>query len=101
MSDPFDDIVNNQPDEPGEEGQLRHIWEAVETLWPQFYPGNILIKGVMVVEALDEDGDRVLRFVAHPDAMPWDMVGMMDSAMEDARHMGKYVVIEHDEDDDE
>ena len=100
MSDEFDNIIKGLPDEPGD-AQLKHIWEAIEVLWPQFYPGNMLIKGVMVVECMDEDGDRVLRFIAHPDAMPWDMVGMMDSAMEDARHLGKYVVLEHDDEDEE
>jgi hypothetical protein len=102
VSDSFDDIIKGLPDEPNKgDTPLKHIWEAIEVLWPQFYPGNIMIKGVMVAECLDEGGDRVLRFIAHPDATPWDMVGMMDSAMGDARAMGKYVIFEEDEDDDE
>lgn len=99
-TDGFDEIVNNQPSGPSEAGELKHIWEAVETLWPQFYPGTMLIKGLMLVECIDEDGDRCLRFIASPDTMPWEMVGMLDSGMQDARTMGRYVVIGDDDDYD-
>jgi hypothetical protein len=99
VSDEFDEIIRNQPEGGGRDRKLEHIWEAIEVLVPEFYPGNILIKGVMVVEVLDEDGDRALRFIAHPDATPWDMTGLLDSALHDARHMGQYLPID-DEDDD-
>jgi len=101
-SDEFDSIINNQPDDAGKSdgAELRHIWDAVESLWPQFYDGTMLIKGVLLAECIDEDGDRCLRFIASPDMMPWDMVGMLDSGIMDARAMGKYIVI-GDEDDDE
>ncbi len=98
--DEFDNIVNNQPEGTSDATELKHIWEAVEVLWPQFYDG-MLIKGLMVVEAIDGDGDRCLRFIASPDTMPWEMVGMLDSAIQDARMMGKYIIPDEDEDDDE
>lgn len=102
MSDEFDDIIKGLPDDsaPSEGAKLKHIWEAVEVLWPQFYDG-MLIKGLMLVECVDADGDRCLRFIASPDTMPWEMVGMLDSGMQDARNMGKYIVIEGDEDEDD
>lgn len=99
-NDEFDKIVNNQPDGPSEATKLKHIWEAVEVLWPQFYDG-MLIKGLMVVECIDGDGDRCLRFIASPDTMPWEMVGMLDSATQDARMMGKYIVLDGDEDEED
>lgn len=98
--DEFEKIIGNQPDGPSEGTKLKHIWEAVEALWPQFYDG-MLIKGLMVVEAIDADGDRCLRFIASPDTMPWEMVGMLDSATQDARMMGKYIVIDGDDDEDD
>lgn len=101
MSDEFDDIIKGLPEnDGGSEAQLKHIWEAVEVMWPQFYNG-MLIKGVMVVEAIDEEGDRCLRFIASPDTMPWEMVGMLDSATQDARAMGKYIVLDMDDDEDD
>lgn len=102
MADDFDDIINNQPENPGpsEDAKLKHIWEAVEVLWPQFYDG-ILIKGLMLVECVDADGDRCLRFIASPDTMPWEMVGMLDSGIQDARNMGKYIILDEDDDEDE
>jgi hypothetical protein len=99
MSDEFDSIINNQPEDPNGGAELKHIWDAVESLWPQFYPGTMLIKGVLLAECIDEDGDRCLRFIASPDMMPWDMVGMLDSGMQDARNMGRYVVLDGDEDE--
>jgi hypothetical protein len=99
-NDEFNNIIKNLPDEPNDGAQLKHIWDAVEVMWPQFYEG-MMIKGVMVVEAIDADGDRCLRFVASPDIMPWEMVGMLDSATQDARGMGKYVILDNDMDDED
>ncbi len=100
QDDEFEKIIGNQPEGTSEAAKLRNIWEAVETLWPQFYDG-MLIKGLMVVEAIDSDGDRCLRFIASPETMPWEMVGMLDSATQDARMMGKYIVIGDEDEDDE
>ena len=102
VSDEFDDIIKGLPEDGDSDAKLNHIWDAVEVMWPQFYDG-MLIKGLMVVEAIDGDGDRCLRFIASPDTMPWEMVGMLDSATQDARAMGKYIVLgaDDEEDDDE
>jgi hypothetical protein len=99
-NDGFDDIIKNLPDEPNEGAKLDHIWDAVEVMWPQFYEG-MLIKGLMIVEAIDNDGDRCLRFIASPDMMPWEMVGMLDSATQDARNMGTYIILGGEDDDEE
>lgn len=104
MSDEFDDIINNQPSASADDdGELTHIWEAVEHLWPHFYDG-MLIKGVLVAEYIDpEDGGRVLRFISSPDCAPWDTLGMLESARQDARDLSRHstVMIDDDEEEDE
>ena len=101
--DEFDAIVNNQPELPGKDDDeaLTHIWEAVEHLWPHFYDG-MLIKGVLVAEYIDpEDGGRVLRFISSPDCAPWDTLGMLESARQDARDLSRHSTIMLDEDEED
>lgn len=101
-ADEFDAIVNNQPDDPADDdGELADIWEAVSHMWPHFYDG-MLIKGVLVVEYVDpEDGGRVLRFISSPDCAPWDTLGMLESARQDARDLSRHSNVYLDEDEDE
>lgn len=103
MSDEFDDIIKNQPELPAgdDKDELTHIWEAVEHLWPHFYDG-MLIKGVLVAEYIDpEDGGRVLRFISSPDCAPWDTLGMLESARQDARDLSRHSTVMIDDDDEE
>lgn len=102
MSDEFDDIINNQPSASADDdGELTHIWEAVEHLWPHFYDG-MLIKGVLIAEYIDpEDGGRVLRFISSPDMAPWDTLGMLESARMDARDLSHHSTVMLDDDDEE
>lgn len=105
MSDEFDEIINNQPSASAgdTDGELANIWEALEHLWPSFYDG-MLIKGVLVAEYIDpEDGGRVLRFISSPDCAPWDTLGMLASAQQDATDLSRHstVMFDDGEDDDE
>lgn len=102
-NDEFDAIVNGQPAENAgeDDSELTHIWEAVEHLWPHFYDG-MLIKGVLVAEYIDpEDGGRVLRFISSPDCAPWDTLGMLESARQDARDLSRHSTIMLDEDEED
>jgi hypothetical protein len=102
--DEFDNIVNNQPEDlPEDAGKLEHIWDAVEAMWPHYYDG-MLIKGIMIAEYVDpEQGGRVLRFIASPDMTPWEMLGILASAKQDAQYLSQHatVLFEDDEGDDD
>lgn len=101
MSDDFNEIIKGLPDEPNEGDKLETIWEAVEVLWPQFYEG-VLVKGVLLAEYIDRDGERVLRYISSPNTAPWDALGMLESARGDARDMSRSsTFLEDEEDDDE
>lgn len=101
--DDFEAIINNQPadDSADDDGELTHIWAAVEHLWPHFYDG-MLIKGVLIAEYVDpEDGGRVLRFISSPECAPWDTLGLIESARQDARDLSRHSTIMLDDEDDE
>lgn len=100
--DPFDEIINNQP-EDSDDGELENIWEALSHIWPHFYPGY-LVKGVVLAEYIDEDGDRVMRFVTSPDVTPWELLGMIESARLDAQTISSMATVgealDNEDDDD-
>lgn len=101
MSD-FDDIIKGLPEGPSEGEKLENIWQAVEALWPEFYEG-VLVKGVLMAEYVDNDGERVLRYISSPNTAPWDALGMLESARGDARDLSRSATFTDDdfEDDDE
>ena len=102
--DDFEAIINNQPELPGgEDGErLTHIWAAIEHLWPSFYDGSMLIKGVLIAEYVDpDDGGRVLRFISSPECAPWDTLGLIESARQDARDLSRNSTMMFDDEDDD
>jgi len=100
--DEFEAIINGQSNEPDDDdGELTHVWEAIEHLWPHFYDG-MLIKGVLIAEYVDpEDGGRVLRFISSPECAPWDTLGLIESARQDARDLSRHSTVALDEDDED
>lgn len=101
--DDFEAIINNQPENTpaDDDGELTNIWAAIEHLWPSFYDG-MLIKGVLIAEYVDpEDGGRVLRFISSPDCAPWDTLGMLESARNDAQDMSRHATFMIDDGEDE
>lgn len=98
--DNFDEIIKGLPGESGDGAKLQNIWEAVEVLWPQFYEG-VLVKGVLLAEYVDADGERVMRYITSSNTAPWDALGMLESARGDARDMSRAATFLSDDDDDE
>jgi hypothetical protein len=96
MSD-FDDIIKGLPEGPSEGEKLENIWQAVEALWPEFYEG-VLVKGVLMAEYVDNDGERVLRYISSPNTAPWDALGMLESARGDARDLSRNATFMDDDD---
>lgn len=99
MSD-FDDIIKGLPEGPSEGEKLENIWQALEALWPEFYEG-MLVKGLLVAEYVDNDGERVLRYISSPNTAPWDALGMLASARGDAIDLSRHATFVEDDGDDE
>jgi hypothetical protein len=99
MSD-FDEIIKGLPEGPGDDGPLENIWQALEALWPEFYEG-VLVKGILIAEYVDKDGERVLRFITAPNTAPWDSLGMLESARGDARDLSQCASFRDDDEDPE
>lgn len=99
--DPFDEIINGQSDDDSPE--LETIWDAIAHLWPHFYPGYV-IKGIGVVEYMDEDGERMLQLFHSPKIAPWDAMGLVHSIRLDTEAADRMSLIQElaeDEDDEE
>lgn len=98
--DNFDEIIKGLPEDSGDGAKLEDIWQAIEVLWPQFYEG-VLVKGLLLVEYIDNDGERVLRYISSPNTAPWDALGMLESARGDALDMSRSSTFPIEDDDDE
>lgn len=98
MSDEFDEIVNNQPQDDGDEPTT--ILEEVAHAWPKYY-GGIFVSGVILAEYIDENGERVMRFASSPDMTPWGLLGMLESARLDAQRLSQYATVDDNFTEDE
>lgn len=97
--DPFDEIVSGQDGE--ESPELETVWQAVTHIWPHFYEGFIT-KGILVVEYMDPDGEKLLRILHSPDLNPWDAMGLLRSATLDAEAADRMsLILEQADDEDE
>lgn len=100
--DPFDEIVSSQDGE--ESPELESIWQAVSHVWPHFFEGFVT-KGILLVEYMDNDGEKLLRIIHSPDLTPWDAMGLLNSAKLDAQAADRMSLmleqVEDEEDDDE
>lgn len=54
-NDGFDDIVNNEDDEEVAP-EFEDIMELVAYFWPKFRPGEIFVKGLVIVEGVSVEG---------------------------------------------
>lgn len=54
-NDGFDDIVNNE-DEEEATPEFEDIMELVAYFWPKFRPGEIFVKGLVIVESVSTEG---------------------------------------------
>lgn len=78
MSDEFDNIVSGM--NPEKDGQgYNNMWEVIEDHYPEIYPGSILVKGVLITEAVDQSGRKVLRYLTGPNTAQWDVLGLLES----------------------
>lgn len=110
-SDGFDEIVNGPGEEQGEglkKIEFRTLWEAIHQAFPMLYDG-ILVRGVLILDRVDGDGDRELRWIPSPDTLPWETLGMTQQVVNDLnaentvmiQHAVQAAMDEAEDDDDE
>lgn len=81
--DGFEEIVNGFEKSSGDEPKEppSSAWDAVAQHWGEIPDtGGILLRGFIILEYVDEDGDRSLHFSSSPDTVAWDALGMMERA---------------------
>lgn len=98
-SDPFDEIVGQF-----DETKLSSIWDVVDHFWPQFHSG-VAMQGIVLVEYVDAEGDKSVKFIPSPNLASWEMLGLLRSATLDAEAFDRACSVktffDPDEDDDD
>ena len=71
----FDEIVESQPED--NRFRIESLWDAIKAFWPPLHSEEgVLVKGMIIVECVDHDGDTNLFYVSSPYTSPWDIKGM-------------------------
>lgn len=86
-NDGFDEIVNlNTPSEGDEPSQLvfQTLTEAVQQVYPHLYDG-ILVRSLTILDRVNAQGERELRWVHSPDSQPWEVLGLLNQVLDDMR----------------
>lgn len=75
-------MTAEQPTPPSDESPRWADFDgAVSALVAKVAPGTVTTRYVLVAEVIDEDGDRGSVLVAHEDARPWDVYGLLHHAL--------------------
>lgn len=78
-NDDFENIVNNMGDSDTEEDDFDHVIDVVDHYWKAFHPGEIFIKGLLIVESTGPKGGRTLRYESSSPSSEWEVLGMLES----------------------
>ena len=78
--DEFDAIVNGE--NLGEPGEIKTLWQALKYVYPRLHDG-IVVKGVIILDRINGEGDRELVWVQAEDIMSWEVIGMAQQVIED------------------
>lgn len=78
-NDEFDDIINGMNDDDTDtEADFETLMEVVSHFWKDFYPGNVFVKGMLIVESVTPDG-RTLRYQTSYPISTWEVLGMVET----------------------
>jgi hypothetical protein len=78
--DEFEGIVNFDKNSDPEE--IKTLWQALKHVYPKLHEG-ILVKGVIILDRINGEGDRELVWVQAPDMMSWEVLGMAKQLLDD------------------
>lgn len=78
--DEFEKIIASQP------GETQPVptspWMAIKQNWSNWSDG-IPVQGITIIEYVDDDGNRSLRWEMGPDMAEWHALGMVHSVLSD------------------
>ncbi len=77
----FDDLLESQKAEPV---NVESLWDGVKALWgPLHGDEGVLVKGIIMLECVDPDGDPNFMWLASPGMSDWAIKGFLAQANED------------------
>lgn len=104
--DDFDNIINNLGDGDEEERDdgldFDHPMDVIAHYWKDFHPGNIFVKGILIVESATSDG-RTLRYQTSTPISEWEILGMLECVKQQINAQGvvEFLTVPDDDDDDD
>lgn len=75
-NDEFDEIAN-RPDN-GKAPEFQSIMDVLQYYWKEFFPGEIYVKGLFIVESLTHEGKRAIKLETSDPMFEWDMLGLLE-----------------------
>lgn len=104
-NDEFDDIINNQGDDDSERDDgldFETSMDVVAHYWKDFHPGDLFVKGILIVESVTQDG-RTLRYQTSVPISDWEVLGMLECVKQQLNAQGvvEYLTVPEVEDDDD
>lgn len=104
--DEFDAIVSGE--NLGEPGEIKTLWQALKFVYPKLHEG-IVVKGVIILDRINGEGERELVWVQAEDMMSWEVIGMAQQVIEDVNAENELLIhssllqqaAEEEEDEDE
>lgn len=77
----FDNLIESQRPEIAE---IETLWDGIKALWGPLHGGEgYLVKGVMLLEYMDTEGDRYFMSVASSNTSVWDIKGLIGQVQEE------------------
>lgn len=101
-NDEFDELVNGLNNDDSEDEQdFETPMDVVSHYWKAFHPGQIFVKGILIVEAADRDG-RVLRYQTSTPISEWEILGMLECVKQQLNAQGvlEYLTVPDDDEGD-
>ena len=97
----FDEIINNMGDAENEEEDFDSPIDVVANYWKAFHPGQLFVKGLLIVEAATSDGHRVLHYESSKPNSEWEVLGMMESVKQQFQAQNVIEAMMGPDDDDD
>lgn len=103
-NDGFDELINSLGDgeEDDTETEFETPMDVVAHYWKAFHPGELFVKGIMIIESATQDG-RTLRYQTSTPISEWEILGMLESVKGQisAQNVVEYLTSPLDDDDED